>query len=74
MEKWFAMKNFDIVSFRYGSRIENGPEWVYKIVFHSPSGKTVVLNKVCFTKKAALNYIRETVKVAKVLKKNEEEK
>lgn len=65
--KKILIKDFNIVSFRYGSRLQNGPEWAYKIVYCAPNGKRVQLDHICFTKKAALAYIRETVKLAEAL-------
>lgn len=72
MIKKVLIKDFEIKSFWYGSRLQGGPEWAYKIVYCAHDGRRIVLDKVCFTKKAAEQYIRETVKITKELLKQRE--
>lgn len=68
----FKVKDFEIRSFRCGSRLQNGAEWAYAIYYNAANGKQVRLNKVCYTKKAAEQYVRETIKLAELLKANKE--
>lgn len=70
MKKTFLVKDFEIWSFRCGSRLQGGPEWAYEIIYHAPDGKTVMLNKICYKYEAARQHIRQTIKIAEEMRKN----
>ena len=63
----FKIKDFNIKSVYVGSRLQGGPQYGYEIYYHAPNGKSVRLNKVCYTKKAAIEYIRQTIKIARAI-------
>ena len=72
MSNTLFIKDFEIRSFRAGSRIQNGPEWSYEIIYRAPSGKSVRLERTFATKGAAKKYIRETIKLANLMRKRKE--
>ena len=63
-QRIFKCKDCEIVSFRYGSRLQNGPEWAYRVVYHAPSGKSVEFREVFFTKESAKKFISDVVSAA----------
>lgn len=65
------VKDCEIISFRCGSRLQNSPEWAYRVVYNAPSGKSVTLKKVFYTKAAAREYISKVVAIANELKDDE---
>ena len=64
----FRVKDFTIKPVYIGSRLQGGPQYGYEIYYHAPSGKTVRLDKITYTKKDAQAYIRETIKIAQALR------
>ena len=68
--KDFRVKDFTIKPIYVGSRLQGGPQYGYAIYYNTPSGKSVRLNKTCYTKKAANEYIRQTIKLASAMREN----
>ena len=60
-------KDFKIKDIYVGSQIQGGPQHGYAIYYDTPDGKSVRLNKVCYTKKAAQAHIRQVIKITKAL-------
>lgn len=73
MKRIFKCKDCEIVSFRCGSRLQNGPEWAYRVIYHAPNGKSVELAKVFYTKESARQYIRKVVSAANNSQKTDSE-
>ncbi len=65
MANTIRCKDFEIKSFRYGSRLNGGPEWAYEIIYHHQdgSGRSTRIGGDFFTKEAARKHISKVVEI-----------
>ncbi len=67
-------KDFEIVSIYVGSRIQNKPQYGYKIVYKAPDGSKRAAKGTYYTKATARKAISEYVKMMNyILKKRAED-
>ncbi len=67
MKRVFTAKQFTIKCEWYGSRLEGGPDWCYRVWWNAPNGKTVPMSEIFFKKEDAKKFVAKTCKTSNAL-------
>ena len=72
MKRIIRLKDFEIVGFRTGTRLEHAPQYAYKIVFTSPmTGQRLEMSEIYYKKKDAEKRVSYLAKIANYVWNNQ---